>query len=73
LGWEVNAVKEVSASWASEIRRCSCSSQTARVYLIVAHACSGMAAIAFLTAGSIRAVTENDALAFTAAAMTSWR
>jgi hypothetical protein len=73
LGWDVNAVKEVSATCACEIHRCSASSQTARGYLIVAHECSGIAVIAYLTAGSIRTVTEKKDLAAKAAAMTSRR
>lgn len=41
-------MKDVSATSASEIQRCSCSSQIVLGYLIVAQACSGMPAIAFL-------------------------
>jgi len=73
MGAEVNAVIVVSATCASEIHRCSCWSQIALGYLIVLHAFSGIAPIALLTAGFIRTVTENQALAARAAAMTSRR
>jgi len=70
---EVNAVIVVSATWASEIHRCSCSSHSALGYLIVVHVSSRIAAIALVTAGFIRTVTENQALLAMAAAMTSRR
>ena len=73
LGAEVNAVKVVSATCASESHRCSCSSQSPLGYLIVVYAFSGIAVIALVTAGFIRTVTENQALPVTAAAMTSRR
>jgi hypothetical protein len=40
---------------------------------MVVHASSGIAVIAFFTNGSMRTVTENHALARTAALMKSWR
>src|SRR5207248_11189238 len=50
-----------SATWASLTQQASCSSQMARGYLMGLQACSGMAAIAALTFGSIRTVTEKHA------------
>jgi hypothetical protein len=54
----VNAVNGTSATSASEIHRCSSSSQTAFGLRIGVHAASSIEAMAALTAGSIRAVTE---------------
>ena len=69
----MNAVKPVSATCASGTH-CSCSaSQIAFGYLIVVYDMSGIEAIAFVTAGFIRTVTENHALAATVSAMTSRR
>lgn len=57
----VNAVNPISATSASEMSRCSSSSQMAFGYRIGVHASWLMAAMAFLTAGVMRAVTENRA------------
>ena len=66
-------MKPVSATCASETHRSCSASQIAFGYLIVVHDVSGMAAIALVTAGFIRTVTENHALAATVAATTSRR
>ncbi len=69
---EVNAVNGVSATSASEISRCSSSSQIAFGYWIGVHAESVMVEIARTTAGVIRVVTETFAPPRAAAATTSW-
>ncbi len=69
---DVNAVKGTSATSASEMNRCSSSSQIAFGYRIGVHADSGMPEIAVVTAVFILMVIENLAPARRAAAMTSW-
>jgi len=66
-------VKSISATNASETHRCSSSSQIARGYRIGVQASSSMAVIACRTVEFIRAVTENHALARSAAAIMSCR
>ncbi len=56
-----NAVNGTSATSAREIHCCVSSSKMASVYSMVVHAASSMVAIAFLTAGSIRTVTDTAA------------
>jgi hypothetical protein len=68
----VNAVKATSATSASEIQRASSSSQIAFGYRIGVHAASPIEAMAALTVGVVRAVTENRAPARRAAAATSY-
>ena len=69
---EVNAVNGTWATSASEISRCSASSQMALGYRIGVHADSAMLEIARSPAGFIRAVMENLAPPRRAAATTSW-
>jgi hypothetical protein len=58
---EVQAVKGISATSASEIQRPSSWSQSAFGYLIATQSASPIEAIAVRTAGSLRAVTEKCA------------
>jgi hypothetical protein len=62
-----NAVNGISATSAREIQRLVVWSKTASVYSIGAHPSTGMAAMAALTLGSRRTVTETCAPARTAA------
>ncbi len=68
---DVNAMKPTSATWESETRRPSSASQTAFGYWIGVQESSPIAAIARLTAGSIRVVIANRAPALRAAAATA--
>jgi len=64
---ELNAVKATSATSARDTQVLLASSKMASVYSIGVHACSLMVAIAFLTLGSIRTVTDTCAPPRTAA------
>ena len=55
----MNATKGISATSASEIQRCSSSSQIALGYLIATQAASSMLVIAVVTVLVILAVTPN--------------
>src|SRR6059058_5229472 len=70
--FEVNATNSISATSASETHCSSCSSHTAWGYLIGVHALGSIEVIAALTAGFIRAVTENHAPARRAVEMKAW-
>jgi len=67
----VNAVNPISATSASEIQRFSSSSHTAWRYRIGVHAAWSIPAIAVITAGVWRTVTENRAPARRAVATTA--
>ncbi len=62
----------ISATSARETQVLVCSSKTASVYSIGVQASSPIVAIAALTLGSRRTVTETSAPALSAAAMLGW-
>jgi len=69
---EVNAVNGIWATWALETHSPVVWSKIACGYLIVVHCSSVMAAMARLTAGSMRTVIETCAPALSAAPTTAW-